>query len=131
MTLLFGRKNKVLSFEEERSKYPILYHRELGVHPVEVDRIVGTVGRTADMKADFQFRGIFSRERSRRVSRLMERGELNEAISVYELDGKYFVLDGHHRVGAAKKLGQEYLDADIIQLIPARSHSQVQAGKPA
>jgi len=61
----------------------------------------------------------------------MERGELNEAISVYELDGKYFVLDGHHRVGAAKKLGQEYLDADIIQLIPARSHSQVQAGKPA
>ncbi len=129
--LLFRRKQKVLSFEEERAKYPLLYRRELGVHPVRVDRIVGTVGRVADMKEDFQFKGIFSKERARKVSRLMERGELGEAISVYELDGKYFVLDGHHRVSAAKRLGQEYLDADITLLIPARSHSEAQAGNPA
>ncbi|MDD2630223.1 MAG: hypothetical protein PHV61_08735 [Limnochordia bacterium] len=130
--MLFRRQNKVLSFEQERTKYPILYRRALGVHPVEVDRIVGSVGRTHDMSANFQFKGLFSKERSRNISRAMERGELFEAITVYELNGKYFVLDGHHRVGAAKKLGQEFLDADITQLIPGGTSSrQVQAGNPA
>ena len=41
--LLFRRKQKVLSFEEERAKYPLLYRRELGVHR-SGDRIIGTVG---------------------------------------------------------------------------------------
>ncbi|MCK9221586.1 MAG: ParB/Srx family N-terminal domain-containing protein [Limnochordia bacterium] len=128
--MLFRRK-KVLSFDQERTKYPVLYRRALGVHPVEVDRIVGSVGRSHDIDADFRFKGIFSKERSHNISRAMERGEPFAAIKVYELNGKYYVLDGHHRVGAAKKLGQEFLDADITQFIPSGSSHRTQAGNPA
>ena len=37
-------------------------------------------------------------------------------IVVYELDGSYFVVDGHHRVAIAKQLGVENIDAEITQL---------------
>jgi hypothetical protein len=28
---------------------------------------------------------------------------------------EYYVVDGHHRVAMAKKLGQDYLDAHVIE----------------
>ena len=32
---------------------------------------------------------------------------------VYELDGQYFVVDGHHRVAIAKQLGMDFIDARV------------------
>ena len=39
-------------------------------------------------------------------------------ISLYELLNDYYVLDGHHRVGAAREIGMTYLDADVVQFLP-------------
>ena len=47
-------------------------------------------------------------------------------ITVYEVGGLYFVVDGHHRVALARQLGMEYVDADVTaietshQLTPRR-----------
>jgi hypothetical protein len=38
------------------------------------------------------------------------------AISTYEVDGTYFVVDGHHRVALAHELGMEYIDAEVTAL---------------
>jgi hypothetical protein len=37
-------------------------------------------------------------------------------IVVYELDGRYFVVDGHHRVAIARQRGVEFIDAEITRL---------------
>jgi ParB/Sulfiredoxin domain len=37
-------------------------------------------------------------------------------ISVFELDGSYFVVDGHHRVAVARQRGVEYIDAEVTRL---------------
>jgi hypothetical protein len=35
---------------------------------------------------------------------------------VYELEGRYFLVDGHHRVAIARQRGIEYLDAEITTI---------------
>jgi hypothetical protein len=37
-------------------------------------------------------------------------------ISVFELDGSYFVVDGHHRVAVARQRGVQYIDAEVTRL---------------
>ncbi|MEX2407180.1 MAG: hypothetical protein WD834_07550 [Actinomycetota bacterium] len=35
---------------------------------------------------------------------------------MYEIDGRYFVVDGHHRVAIAKQRGTEFIDAEVTRL---------------
>jgi hypothetical protein len=37
-------------------------------------------------------------------------------ISVFQIDKVYFVSDGHHRVALARRLGIEFIDADVTQI---------------
>ncbi len=48
----------------------------------------------------------------------MHAGTPLPAIEVYGLDGVYYVFDGHHRVAAARALGQLYLDALVHEFLP-------------
>jgi len=50
----------------------------------------------------------------------MAAGEVLPPISVYQLGNRYYVLDGHTRVAAAKDLGVDYLDADVTEALPRR-----------
>ena len=38
------------------------------------------------------------------------------AISVFEVGGAYFISDGHHRVALAHEHGQEFIEAEVVQL---------------
>ena len=38
------------------------------------------------------------------------------AISVFEVGGAYFISDGHHRVALAHERGQEFIEAEVVQL---------------
>jgi hypothetical protein len=37
-------------------------------------------------------------------------------ITVFELDGSYFIVDGHHRVAVARQRRIDYIDAEITRL---------------
>jgi hypothetical protein len=41
-------------------------------------------------------------------------------ITVYQLGNRYFVIDGHTRVAAAKALGIEFIDADVTEALPRK-----------
>lgn len=38
------------------------------------------------------------------------------AVCLIELDGFYYVRDGHHRISVAQALGQQYIDAEITRM---------------
>jgi ParB-like chromosome segregation protein Spo0J len=38
------------------------------------------------------------------------------AIAAYEVDGLYFVVDGHHRVALARELHMDYIEADVTAI---------------
>ena len=84
---------------------------------ISVDKVVGTVASGAG-EFDIDFLPTTERGRARFVSvfAALHSGEAIPPIEVYQwLDG-YYIADGHHRVAAARALGQEFLDAKITEL---------------
>jgi len=91
--------------------------RRLGVQPIPVASIVGTVDPHKAEAFDAEFRPPpFGRERWRQMCHAVEAGAELPPISVYRLGGEHFVRDGHHRVSVARALGAEDIDADVAEL---------------
>jgi hypothetical protein len=96
--------------------------RWLGVREIPVAQIVGSVGRWRDLRADFRPRRSPSadEERYRLVRAAVQRYEPLPPILVHRVGKEYFVLDGHHRVAAARALGRVYIDAEVTEYRPPR-----------
>jgi ParB-like chromosome segregation protein Spo0J len=48
----------------------------------------------------------------------MERGRGLPPVELYKLGATYYVLDGHHRVAAARLNGQLEIDAYVAEYVP-------------
>lgn len=118
-------KPKIKSFEEARQRDGTLNRLPPRLLPVEIRRIVGSVSapKVAELTADFLGRhGGENAPRYRSVHDAMQADVPLPPIELYALRGKYYVVDGHHRVAAARALGYLYLDALVHEfLLPATS----------
>lgn len=105
----------------QAERFGPLNRRSIGIRTVEISRITGSVGRTSDFDADFHpvFQTTATKDRFQRVLRAMRNGESLPPIELYKLRKRYYVLDGHHRVGAARELGVESLEAEVTLFIPS------------
>jgi hypothetical protein len=114
----FGRP-MVKSFAAAAEQAGPLVPRPVGLREIPVAQIVGSVDRWQELAADFRPRGgrpdKVDDERYRGIEAALRRGLTLPPIVAYALDGDYYVLDGHHRVAAARALGQAFLDADVIE----------------
>ena len=92
-----------------------------GFKEVPVDKIVGSVGRSHNLRSDFFYKtGQAVTARFRRVGQAMAEGKSLPPLELYkvkepEQPSTYYVVDGHHRVAMARKLGQDYLDAHVVE----------------
>lgn len=114
------RVENIKSLQEEYGGIGYLKTRSLGVQAIEVDKIVGSVGRPQDLDKNFRFKWRKPSERYLSIKRKMEEGEILPPIDVYKIRDEYYVLDGHHRVAVAKELKQKFIDANVIQAYPLR-----------
>jgi hypothetical protein len=107
----------ILPFEEVVAALGRTGERSLGVRPIPLDSIVGTVDRTKDF--DREFRPTSSRVRSRweSIAEAQRRGVAMPPISVYRIGELHFVRDGHHRVSVARALGRPDIDAHVTEVI--------------
>lgn len=119
---------EVKCFERELARAGgVAFRVDLGVRTIPTAQIVGSVGRWNCLRGDFLYKHaptLSARHQS--VGRAMRQGKALPAIEVYELRtshpttaGKaprdeYYVVDGHHRVAMAKKLGVDFLDAHVV-----------------
>jgi hypothetical protein len=96
--------------------------RPLGLQPIPLSTIVGTLDPRQDF--DRRFRPTSNRIRSRweRLALAQRRGEPIPPIRVYRVDGLHFVEDGHHRVSIAAATHQKTIDAYVTEIVmrPAR-----------
>ena len=97
-----------------------------GVVSIPVEAIVGSVSRWQTLRSDFLYRtGQAMTRRFYRVGEAMQAGKILPPIEVYKLKSaagtqgsprsEYYVLDGHHRVAMARRLGQDFLDAHVVE----------------
>ena len=91
--------------------------REVGEQLIPVASIVGSV-HGASERFDRNFRPVSDRAHARLGSILvvMREGEPLPPIEVWAWHGEYYVLDGHHRVAAARALGSDYISAHVIEV---------------
>jgi hypothetical protein len=105
----------LLPLDEVRRRLRITGQSYAGLREVPLDRIVGSVDRSADFSRDFRSRRALSRSRLAGLRAAFPNGAF-PPIEVYEAGGLYFVADGHHRVTLARERGAEFVDADVTAL---------------
>jgi len=107
------------SYQVDAARYKVTSQRNLGLHPIPVNRIVGSAGKADQLSADFKpIIGGWSTRRFQGLVRVMKEGTQLQPIKVYKLHDLYYVVDGHNRVAAAKELGQVWIDAYVTEALP-------------
>ncbi len=95
--------------------------RERGVKSVPLDRIVGSVGRYHDFDRQFKRKPHLPSERFEQVKQAMLEARPMPPVKLYQIKDDYYVLDGNHRVAAARALGRVEIDAKVLELIPSKN----------
>ena len=116
------------SFAQEVEGAGITGRADAGMATIPTRKVVGSVGRAHNLRSDFFYRtGQAMTARFVGIGRAMERGTVLPPIEVYKARlrrrrgeaevpvTEYYVVDGHHRVAMARKLGQDYLDAHVVE----------------
>jgi uncharacterized ParB-like nuclease family protein len=81
---------------------------------VPIRMIKGSLGRNSDF--DVNFNPLTEKSRSRWVSifSALSMGISIPPVELVQVENAYYVSDGHHRVSVFKALGQEAVDARIV-----------------
>jgi hypothetical protein len=110
-----GRPNELLSFEEVRQNLRLQDSSYKGFQEIELDKIVGSVGRYRDFTRTFLPKRDRSEERWRRVDAVSHDQFGFPPIEVYKVGDVYFVRDGNHRVSVARAHGAKTIEAYVIE----------------
>lgn len=118
---IMGEENTLLPFDEVRERLPIQGQHYLGLRQVEIDLIVGSMGRYHDF--DRAFLPLQRRTRDRWIS--IDKAHYEDVplppVELFKIGEIYFVKDGNHRVSVAHERGQLYIDAYVTEIdIPVR-----------
>lgn len=92
-----------------------------GICSVPVNRIIGSVGRYHDFDGKFRIRQHVPSERLNNIKNAMRSGKHLPPVKLYQIKDEYYVLDGNHRVSAAKEFGHDLIDAYILEFIPSKN----------
>src|SRR5579859_722677 len=118
----------IKSFEQElESAGGVAGRFDAGFRIVPTAKVVGSVSRWRELGSDFFYtsgKGVTAR--FYRIGEAMRQGKILPPIELYGLKrprqdagdqppaSEYYVVDGHHRVAMARKLGQDFLDAHVV-----------------
>ena len=117
---------RLLSFEVVRRELSVANKRlHRGTRVVEVEQIVGSVGRWKDFDRSFLPARASVGHRWKRIDRAFQRGEDLPPVELYEVGEAYFVVDGHHRVSVARYHDVPTLEAAVAEFHPQRPAAPV------
>jgi len=116
-----GKEAHVKSFIEAQEKEGTFDMRDLGIQKIPVDKIVGSVGRYQDFDSKFRMRKHLSRERLESVKKFMQEGKPLPPVRLYQIKDEYYVLDGNHRIAAAKEFGYSEMGAHVVEFFASEN----------
>lgn len=90
-----------------------------GVATVPLDKIKGSVGRYTDFDNQFRLKGAGTEDRLASLTQAMQEGRSLPPVSLYQIKDSFYIVDGHHRVTAARNLKQDTIQAKILELLPS------------
>ncbi len=91
--------------------------RELGVQPIPIDSVTGTVEESKAKVFDRRFRPDRSEhQRWKGIWMAWARGDAMPPVAVYRVGADHILRDGHHRISVARDHGSPAIDADVVEL---------------
>ncbi|MGI8912412.1 MAG: hypothetical protein ACR2JY_01260 [Chloroflexota bacterium] len=141
---VFREHGDIKSFDQELEAAGGLKGRyDAGVKIIPTRKVVGSVGRSHNLRSDFFYKsGRAMTDRFVSIGKAMHQGKILPPLELYKVkqlpDGstppppsEYYVVDGHHRVAMARKLGQDFLDAHVVEYRVATKPPQGKTNQPA
>ncbi len=117
LALIMRRPRELLSYDAVARSLKVFGEYYKGVQAVPVSKIVGsTTLRYHDFDRAFLPTQTQTKMRWKRVDSAYYRNTDLPPIQLYQVGDVYFVRDGHHRVSVAREKGQEFIDAEIIEV---------------
>ena len=112
---------EIKSFNDDQKKEAAFDARDRGIRTVPMRRIVGSVGRYQDFDSHFRFKHNLPSERLQRITQAMREGRPLGPVKLYQIKDDYYVLDGNHRIAAARQLNHDEILAHIFEFIPSEN----------
>jgi len=91
--------------------------RNVGLQAVDLDTIVGSVGKAHEFDYGFRPGPTVDERRWLGIARALRSGESLPPVSLYRVGGRHFVQDGHHRVSASRAIGRQSVDAYVTEVL--------------
>jgi len=110
----------IKSFKENQKVEEAVDPKDIGYREIPLNKIVGSVGRYRDFDGRFRLLKGRPPERLQRIKEAMRQGINLPAVELYRIKDEYYVLDGNHRVSAAKEAGWSTIRAHIIDYLPSK-----------
>ena len=114
-------QNHVYSFNEQQEKEEDVQIIDHGVQTIDLEKIIGSVGKYYDFDSQFRPKKHVTGKRFTDIKKAMRDGKPIPPIKLYQIRNDYYVLDGNHRVAAAKELGQLDIQAKVVELLSAKN----------
>ena len=111
-----GTRSTLLSPDDIRRTVPASGAMYGGRRTLEVLRIVGSMGKHEQFDMNFMPLSKASAQKWKRIDRAFRLGQELPPVSLLELGGDYFVIDGNHRVSVARFHGVEWIDAEVTEV---------------
>jgi hypothetical protein len=110
------RPTKLLELDVTLCCQPVQNIHYAGIHPVNIDCIKGTEGKSDIFDTSFYPVKEITRSRWVSVAREVLRGHDLPPVELVDVDGVCYVRDGHHRISVARSLGQDFIEAEITEV---------------
>lgn len=114
-------REHIYIFDEEYNKERPVASYDVGIMEVPLEKIVGSVGRYRDFDRSFNILRLDLDERGSKIAEAFKTKRELPPIELYKLKEKYFILDGHHRVLIARRMGIKILKARVIEYLPPKN----------
>jgi len=114
-----NRYSEAKCFRENQECEGAFDHIDRGICSVPLEQIVGSVGRYHDFDSQFKIKDHVPPDRLISVKQAMREGKSLPPVKLYKIKDEYYVLDGNHRIAAAKEFGRRDIMAKIVEFIPS------------
>ncbi len=110
-----GKEQDLLKFDDIKKQLGVVNQSHQSLKYIDIDKIIGSVGRYKDFDRNFLPKNDSDMERWAGVRMAMTSMTGVPPIEVYQIGDVYFVLDGNHRVSAARALGNDRIEAYVTK----------------
>jgi len=116
---LSGQIDRAKCFGEDLNYNGPFKYIDQGVNNVQLNQVVGSVGKCSAFDIEFIPRSHVPPDRLNNIKQAIRNGKSLPPVNLYKVDNEFYVMDGNHRVAAAKGLGHSKILAKVVELIPS------------